>query len=556
MQQFSIDEWVVIPGQNTIIRGDVEKRLEPRVMDLLVYFAKHPGEALSRDRIIGNVWPHAYVSDSALQTAVSALRKAFADDPRRPAVIETIPKRGYRLIARSSAARPVVAVLPFKDLTGPGNREYLADGMTDALIAALGRNPSLRVISRHSVMLYKKSERRLPQIAAELGAGFAVEGSVFLDGNQLRITVQLVDATEDLYVWGETYATGVGRTFEVQRIVARDIAVRLATSHERDTVAPDVDPDAMMHYLRGRFHWYKLNAASFPRALDYFEKAIAIAPDFGAPHAGIADVWGALGYWGILPAVEAREHVEAALQKANAVDPDSPEVNMLFGAYFFFLERDWDAARGRLYRAIELNADLAHGRLLLALLHATLREPGAFDEIDQARRLDPLNPAVMLARAMCLARDGRYEEFDAEIELALEVEPSFQPAFELRAEAARVNGARDAMSWERRIWQADREISALFADFGSQRDLLFAIARLLEKRAQDSYVAPRVVARSLSLAGQPGAAIDVLMAAAANDDLMQVDFVQLTPAFAAVRRHARFRDLARALGLPRDAAQA
>ena len=94
MEQFSIDEWVVIPGQNAIVKGGAEKRIEPRVMDLLVYFAKHPGEALSRDRIIGNVWPHTYVSDSALQTAVSALRKAFADDSRRPAVIETIPISG------------------------------------------------------------------------------------------------------------------------------------------------------------------------------------------------------------------------------------------------------------------------------------------------------------------------------------------------------------------------------------------------------------------------------------------------------------------------------
>lgn len=171
MQEFTIDEWVVRPGENTIVRGATKQRLEPRVMDLLTYFAKHAGEVLSHDRIIRDVWPNAHVGDGALLTAISTLRRAFDDDPRQPAVLETIPKRGYRLIARSSAARPVVAVLPFADLTGPPGRDYLADGVTDMLIAELGRNPSLSVISRHSVMLYKDRELRLPRIAAELNAG-------------------------------------------------------------------------------------------------------------------------------------------------------------------------------------------------------------------------------------------------------------------------------------------------------------------------------------------------------------------------------------------------
>lgn len=383
-----------------------------------------------------------------------------------------------------------------------------------------------------------------------------VEGSILVDEHRLRITAQLIDAAEDTHVWARTYATGLGDALTIQRAIARDIADRLGSGLEQpgsERVSREVDPDAVMQYLRGRFHWYKLNPAHFPKALEYFEKAVAISPDFGAAYAGIADVWGAFGYWGVLPAAEAAGHVRAALERAEAVEPDGPEVNMLFGAYHFFVEYDWDAARRRLERAIRLNADLAHSRLLLALLRATLREPGVFDEIDQARRLDPLNPAVMLARAMCLAGDRRYAASKSEIELMLEVEPSFQPAFELGAELAWAEGAGDAISWERRVWQADEEVLALLeasAGDSNPTEALLAVARLLERRSEERYVSPRVVARLYALAGQPRIAIDVLDAAVARNDLMQVDFVQLMPAFAAVRQHRRYASLARAIGLP------
>ena len=125
--EFTVGEWTIRPGDNTICKAGIIRRLEPRVMDLLTYFAGYPGEVLGHDRLIQNVWPHMYVTNSALQTAISVLRKAFDDDTRNPSFIETIPKRGYRLVAASSAARPILAVMPFRNLTGSEDPEFLAD---------------------------------------------------------------------------------------------------------------------------------------------------------------------------------------------------------------------------------------------------------------------------------------------------------------------------------------------------------------------------------------------------------------------------------------------
>jgi TolB-like protein len=520
-------------------------------MDLLVFLAEHQGEVLSGDRILRNVWPHTYVSDGALQTAVSALRKAVDDDARRPTMIETIRKRGYRLLVESTASRPLVAVLPFQDLS-QDEETYLTDGLTDTLISALGRNTAIRVISRHSVMAFRDSRLPLAEIAEHLGVSYVVEGAVRRDASEIGVAVKVIDAAVDEYVWTRDESVSLDGIFELQQRLAGEITTCMvgpSGGFDAEPI-PEVTPDAVEDYLRGRFHWNKFAPDHFPRALACFESAVSRSPDFAAAHAGIADVWGALGYWGMLPASDVRAPLRASLARAGAFRTTSAEWNVLAGAASFHFDHDWPGALGFLEQAIDLNPSLAHARVLMSLILGTLGDDRALEEADRGRRLDPLAPPVLLARALCLSRVGRYADVATEIGRMREIEPEFPPAIELDADLAWVVGAADAMEKEQRVWRHHDELAALLRGHGEVGARMSRAARRLAAVSRETYVSPRVVARLLSLAGHVDEAIDVLHQALDDEDLMQIDFLQMNPAFQAVRRHRRYPELAGRIGLP------
>ncbi len=538
--------WHVDPERNTLTKGADERRLEPRVMDLLVYLARHPGEVIDNDRLIRNVWPHQFVSDTAVQTAVSHLRRAFGDNPRHATVIETVPKRGYRLIASTNAASLVVAVLPFRGTADPA----LVDGLTDAVIGDLGASDTLRVLSRHSAMLFRERRVPLPEIADQLNASYVLDGSLQVDGDRVGVSIQLVDASQDTVVLAKSYSAKFTQLWSVAANIARDIADELGASPTKVAVThTQVPEEALDAYLHGRFYWYQLNPELFSKALERFEAAIAVAPEFGAAHAGIADVWGALGYWGTMPTHAVRASLLEALQRALSAEPDSAEANMIAGAAHFYLDHSWQAARDALDYATQLNPNLGHAHLQRGLLGATLGEPTALDAMDRAVRADPLNPTCHYARAFCLAGTGNLNAARASLDRTFELAPAFPPGLELQSDIAWITESPQALALERALWTQDAAIRALLddADANPLKALMHA-ADELENRS--SYVSPRRIARLLSLGGDPDRALEVLHAAFLSDDLFQIDFLQLEPAFERVRILPAYRQLADAMGLP------
>lgn len=489
-----------------------------------------------------------------MQSAVSTLRKALDDNSRAPSIVETIPKRGYRLIAPSSVARPVIAVLPIENLTGRDEQQHLADGLTDVLIGALGRHPELSVISRQSVVACRSKSLSLPEIAASLNATIVVEGSLLPGPGSVAATVQVIDAATDTHLWSDTYRVEPTRLFGQQQQIAARIA-ELSTSADSEASAseqtPAIDADAMRHYLLGRFHWNKLHPGHFPAALEHFEKAIAIEPRFSAAHAGIADVWGALGYWGALPATGVRDKIRESVGRALDSDPHGAEALMLAGAYCFHIEHDWLAARLKLEVAIERNPSLAHAHLLHGLVLGTIGDPRARHQFATAQRLDPLNPAVHMAAAMHAASDDSLASARRHLGQALELEPCFPPGLELSADLAWHTGAAGAMERERLLWQSDEAVCRILSDetLPDDRQRLETAACRLRSRAETGYVSPRTIARLFSLAGKPDQAVRVLTDAVDAQDLMQPDLVSMMPAFAPVRRNAQFAALRRRLGL-------
>jgi TolB-like protein len=237
VRAFRIGDWIVEPMLLRIVGSTGSTHVEPRAMDVLVALAQRAGEIVSRDALILAVWKHPHVTDEALSRCISILRHALGDDQDEPRYLETIRKRGYRLLPLVEAARGTkaeadvsIAVLPFLNLSGDTADEHLADGVTELLITNLATLPGLRVISRTSSMHYKGSHARIPQIARELHVSRVIEGSVLRSGRELQVIVQLIDPTVDAHLFTRSYTRTLGVMLRLQNEIAWRIAEEVGTT--------------------------------------------------------------------------------------------------------------------------------------------------------------------------------------------------------------------------------------------------------------------------------------------------------------------------------------
>ncbi|REJ86049.1 MAG: hypothetical protein DWQ36_14965 [Acidobacteria bacterium] len=575
-RELQIGAWRVFPDEGRLERPGVRERLEPRVMDLLVFLARHQEQVVSQRDLVRHVWEGAFVSEGALHTAVAALRRSLGDDARRPRYIQTVPRRGYRLIAPVSRRRRL-AVLPLAsgDL-GPVNRgpdadsapgeEVFAYGMTDALIEALGRCPELEVVSLRSVMVLRDRKATLPEVARDLAVDWVVEGSVLRSSEAVRISVRLLDGPADRMLWSQGFERPLEDTFGLQRELAAaisdEIARRSSPDDERiraDTGGPAVSAEALDHFLRGRFHFYKLGPPHIEQALGHFEAAVRIEPSFGDAHAGIADVRGAMAYWGQVPFAEVREGIDSAISQALLVDPGSAEAHSIQAVQHLFVHRDYVAAAKSLDRALELNPSSSHA-LLIRVLHQMIlgRQRQALMWSDRFRRIDPLNPAAGLAHALALSsRPGLEEPTAAVLQATLEIDPEHQPTHQLLADLAWHGGRiAEALAHERAWWMRDPVAARLLphdpaepASGAAARVVLERLADHLVTESERRYVQPIEIARLQALCGRPAAALDWLERAGRTHDLRLLEVLRLHPRWATLRGEERYLQLFADLGL-------
>src|SRR6185369_5638485 len=259
-----------------------------------------------------------------------------------------------------------VAVLPLENLSGDPSQEYFADGMTDQLIATLGQISALRVISRTSVMGYKGTRKPLPQIARELNVDAVIEGSIMRSGGRVRITAQLIDAAVDKHLWAHSYDGDVRDTLALESRVARAITeeIRVNVQPKEQAALKNVkavNPDAYEAYLKGRYFWNKRTADGLKKAKDYFDEAVAKAPDYGPAYSGLADTYALLGDWqyGVMPSREALPAAKAAATKAVELDDTLGEAHTSLAFVLDGFDWDLDSGGKEFRRAIELSPSYA-----------------------------------------------------------------------------------------------------------------------------------------------------------------------------------------------------
>ena len=327
-----------------------------------------------------------------------------------------------------------IAVLPFENISPDKDNEYFSDGLTEEIIANLSKVRRLKVVSRTSVMRYRKSNKPLRQIAGELQAQYVLEGSVRKHRNDLRITAQLIEAEQDVHLWGETYRGTVEDVFDIQEKVAAQITeslkVQLAPDEEKGLrKRGTLDAEAYQRYLRGRFWWNKRTEEGFRRAIGYFEQAIEKDHSYAVAYAGLADCYNLLSAYALVPPEESMPKALAAARAALQCDENLAEsheaiahVGLLFDWHGIKIESEF-------LHAIRLNPEYATAYQRYAIyLAATGRLAEALPVINHAKGFDPLSLIINTDVGLILSLMKQFDDAVRQLEKTLEIDPNFSVA--------------------------------------------------------------------------------------------------------------------------------
>jgi TolB-like protein len=421
-----------------MLKGGRQVPVEPKALNLLIFLVENPHRLVERQKLIDAVWGDAFVTDHVLNRAVGLLRKLLDDDPKQPRYIETVPTLGYRFIAdvapdasagiRRRAAS--VAVLPFVNLSADPENEFFADGITEDVIAHLAKIRSLKVISRSSVIAFKKRDRNLREIGEKLGAATLLDGSVRRAGNRVRIVAQLIEGSTDEHIWADTYDRDLTDIFAIQTDVALKIANALRGELSKDERArvgrrPTEDLQAYELYLRGRNAYYRFTKEGFRSSIAQFEAALARDPSFALAWASLGEVHAEScihGEAGILPE-QAIPLARQASARAVELDDELAEAHSISGFVRFAFDFDWRGAESEFLRAIELSPSSAVVHDHYSWLCVSLeRYDDAVREVRLAHELDPL--IIQSDIATTLLRAGRLDEAIKEARRGLQVDPA------------------------------------------------------------------------------------------------------------------------------------
>jgi len=567
--------------------------------------------------------------DHSLNSAIKKLRAALGDSPENSRYIETVPRVGYRFVApveevaplrpspgearlgvgrsepppsrhagfglrwpvaigivlglivtaggymqwrngrlraKPVMARTMLAVLPFENLTGDAGQEYFSDGLTEEMIAQLGRlDPEhLGVIARTSVMNYKHGRKQLEQISRELGVQYVLEGSVRRDSNKVRITSQLVRAKDQTRVWSQQYDRELSNLLALQGEIAQEIAdeIQLTLGEGQQRVASTLKPawspssyEAYDLYLKGRYFWNKRTKDGFQQAAEYFQQAIAKDPNYARAYAGLADTFGLMSTWGKVPQNEFMPKARDAALKALRIDPSVAEAHTSLALVAENYDYDWQTAEREFKQAIQLDPGYGTAHQWYAeCLSWQGRFEEAFAESERARQLDPLSVIIARDHGTILYFSRQYDRAIEQFRAVREMDPDFPPTGTLIGAYVQKRQFADALAEVERLRTRVDELwyrsylAYVFGRSGQQAQAMHALARVEH------------LARYL----RPEQTLPVLIAYVGTDRkdeaiaLLQKDYAEhsslvitlkVEPFYDPMRSDPRFQDLLRKVGL-------
>jgi TolB-like protein/tetratricopeptide (TPR) repeat protein len=324
-----------------------------------------------------------------------------------------------------------IAVLPFDNLSRDPDNAYFAEGVQDEILTRLAKVADLKVISRTSTQRFKSAPSDLREIAKQLGVMHIVEGSVQKANDQVRVNVQLINALSDAHLWADTYDRKLTDIFSVESEIAKTIADTLqaklsGSEKQMMAAAPTTDTTAYELYHKGRSLWEKRSGDNIPKAIAYYEQAIARDPNYALAYAGLAKAYIVLPFYAGADRLDAGSKAKDAALKALRLDPNLAEAHAALGKILFFREIDLAGAMREYKRAIELNPNdaTAHHWFGNDTLAALERFEEAIAEGKRAIELDPLSTVINVDLGETFYYAHRYDEADRQMRKSLEIDPT------------------------------------------------------------------------------------------------------------------------------------
>jgi serine/threonine-protein kinase len=324
--------------------------------------------------------------------------------------------------------RPSIAVLPFANLSADRENEYFSDGLAEEIINLLAHLPDLTVIARTSAFAFKGRQEDIRRIAEALGVTTVLEGSVRRSGNRIRVTAQLITASNGSHVWSERYDREMTDVFAIQDEIAEAIATALKVKLSLEPTTRrggTTNLAAYEAYLKGRYYWAKLTADSLERSRECYEEAIRLDPSFALAHCFLGEHFFALAAAGARPARDVMPKARAAAEHAARIDPSVSEAQALLGSIAGFYDLDWVEAARHFRLAMAHEPVAPHARMHYGFhLLVTGLLSDARREYERATAEDPLNALCRTHLAWCLMAMRATDEAAAQLRKNLEIDPS------------------------------------------------------------------------------------------------------------------------------------
>ncbi len=481
------------------------------------------------------------------------------------AVVVGLNMGGLRERLLGAAGPPQIqslAVLPLKNLMGDSEQEYFVEGMHEALITELSKISALKVISRTSTMRYKGTDKPLPQVARELNVDGVIEGSVLREGDQVRITVQLIHGPSDKHLWAQSFDRELRGILALQSEVARAIAdqIKVALTPQEQAGlarAPTVNPAAYQAYLKGRYYWNKRTLAGLLKGIEYFQQALAQDPNSALAYVGLADSYNQLAYRGHLAPREAYPRAQAAALKALEIDKTLAEAHASLAFLEFNFNWNWAAAEREFQRTLELNSSYAEAHHWYSHYWTDRgRAEESLAETKRALEFDPLSLIVNVHLGWHYTFAGQYDQAIEQLQKTLEMDPGYYSAYLRLGQAYAYKGdypqaiatLQKAGSLSGDSTEAAMMLAAAYGLAGQRADAL-GIVNELQKISQGTYVSSFSVAAIYAGLGDKNRALAWLEKAYEERASGLVE-VKADPIFDPLRSDPRFQDLLRRMNFP------